>query len=57
MKVAYICGCDGNECKKYKVKLDREGNIKPQEIKCTLNDCDRCYFMAKPWARIEMINK
>lgn len=54
MKVAYICGCDGKECEKYKVKLDEDGNIIPQKIECTMRDCDRCGFIGDPWARVEM---
>ena len=57
MKVVYTCGYDGNECKKYRVKLDEEGNVKEQEIKCTSRDCDRCWFMGRPWVRIEIINE
>lgn len=56
MKIVYICGYDGSECKKYRVELDEEGNVKEQKFECTLNDCDSCHFMGKPWARLEMIN-
>lgn len=54
MKVVYVCGYDGNECAKYKVKLDENGNIIEQEINCTLRECDRCHFIGNPWARVEL---
>ena len=57
MKVVYICGYDGNECKKYRVKLDEEGNVKPQKIECTMAVCNRCGFMGNPWARIEIVKE
>lgn len=54
MRIIYECGYDGNECEKYKVKLDENGNIKPQCFECDKNGCERCYFMGKPWARISL---
>ena len=32
MKIVYICGYDGSECKKYRVELDEEGNVKENVI-------------------------
>lgn len=54
MKVIYVCGYDGNECKKYKVKLDDAGNVIEQKITCTICDCDRCGFIGNPWVRVEL---
>lgn len=52
MRVIYKCGYDGQECCKYKVKLDENGKVIKQELKCEENGCDRCYFMGKPWANV-----
>ncbi len=54
MRVVYVCGYDGCECEKYKVRLDHNGRVIPPEVKCNLTECDRCYFMGEPWVRIEI---
>ena len=53
MKVIYECGYDGKKCELYKVKLDKEGNVKEQKFECQ-GKCDRCHFMGEPWARVVM---
>ena len=53
MRIIYVCGYDGNECKKYKVQLDDDGNVIKPNIDCTMTTCDRCGFMGKPWIRME----
>ncbi len=55
MRVVRRCGYDGAICEKYPVKLDDKGYIQKEEIKCTLNECEHCYFMGKPWVRTEII--
>lgn len=55
MKIVYVCGYDGCECSKYKVKLDKDGYVKDQQFNCDQNVCDRCHFMGKPWARLEVV--
>lgn len=54
MRLVVVCGYDGNECKKYKLTIDDDGLIKCPEPDCNLTECERCYFMGKPWVKIEM---
>ena len=54
MRLVVVCGYDGNECKKLKVKLDDDGNIIYPDMKdCTYAECE-CYFMGSPWVRVEV---
>lgn len=55
MRVVHKCGYDGAICEKYPVKLDDKGYIQKEEIKCTLRECDHCYFMGEPWVKTEII--
>ena len=54
MKIVNVCGYDGKICEKYRVKLDKDGTVKEEKIKCDLNMCERCHFMGKPWVRLEI---
>ena len=54
MRIVYVCGYDGNECKKHKVQLDDNGNIVEPNVDCTMIKCGRCGFMGKPWVRMEV---
>ena len=57
MRLVYKCGYDGNTCEKYKVQLDDKGFVKPIEPTCDPSCCDRCWFMGRPWFRLEMTNE
>ena len=53
MRLIYVCGYDGNECKKYKVRIDDDGEVLLPDVDCNILECDRCGFMGSPWVRLE----